>query len=759
MKIALTSVSIIFFSWYLLHSQNTLKLHLIDANSGEALIGAVIINKLNQNVYLTNNFGFSLIPAPSKSDSIPLLLSYFGYHDSLIWIFTSDSILKVALIPKLTLIDEVYVRGYSKNPAHGLIQLSAAELNRTPFLLAEKDVLKSIQSLPGIQQNREGSSNFSVRGGNADQNLILIDGIPVYNINHLFGFVSVISPDAVNQASFFKGGIPARLGNRLSSVLDITLREGNKNHLTGSLGIGILSVKATIEGPLRAKNGSFLIAARRTPYDLILAPISTLGGNRIGYYYQDLVSKINFPINKHNALFISAYLGSDKIYRAEFAIEPQNLVKYRTTWGNITSAIRWTNNSLDNTLSNFTFAFTRYRYLKDTRAYNKLLFGKQTDYLGFKSNINNIIIKENLEYTLATHHQINFGIENVFHIFNLGTNRTQNADTAASIGNTLYHNETNAFVEHIFKYKIITSTIGLRSTLYHLKNKSHLVFQPRILLELKISDATSVSASYNRMYQFLHLYANSTIGLPNDLWIPVSMNIPPASANQFAAGLKTSLKNISISSEVFFKTMQNVTDYRDGVILNNNFTNWDEVLSVGKGFAYGVEWLLDYHLSKINTSIAYAYTRSFRKHPDIKQGNWFPYTYDRPHNININLQWKLMPNKHISANWMYASGYMITVSEGNFFLGGYAYPDLSNRNNFRTPPIHHLDIAYSASKQKKRGTQTWSFGIYNVYARTNPFGYIYNITDLDNNALEKPTLQFVSLFNFVPFIAYEFKFY
>ena len=489
--------------------------------------------------------------------------------------------------------------------------------------------------------------------------------------------------------SFFKGGIPARYGNRLSSVLDISLREGNKDHLSGTIGVGILSAKLTLEGPLHNKKGSFLISARRTPYDLIVAPISTLFGNRIGYYYQDLVAKINFPLNNHNTLFLSSYYGADKVYRTEFTIQPQSMVKDRTAWGNITTALRWANNTLPNTLSNLTFAFTRYRYIKDTRAYDKLFLGKQTEYLGYTSNINDIIARWNVSYALSQAHQINTGIDNSLHIFNPGTNYARNQDTASSIGQHYFHNETNAFLEDGFQWKRFTATLGIRATYYQLKNKAYFATQPRILLNLKVSNNTTLSASYNRMYQFLHLYANSTIGLPTDLWVPVSHNLPPSSCNQYSAGVKTTLKNLSISAELFFKDMQNVTDYRDGVILNNTQTNWDEVLSLGKGIAYGIEWLLDYHHTRFDVSLAYTFARSFRKHTDIKQGEWFPFTYDRPHNININLQWNINPNKHLSANWVYASGYMITVSEGNFYVGDTPYPDLSNRNNCRTPSDHH----------------------------------------------------------------------
>ncbi|MGC8824200.1 MAG: TonB-dependent receptor plug domain-containing protein [Bacteroidales bacterium] len=588
--------------------------------------------------------------------------------------------------------------------------------------------------------------------------MILLDGIPVYNINHLFGFVSVISTDAVNHASFYKGGIPARYGNRLSSVIDISLREGNKDHLTGSFGAGILSAKVTVEGPLRNRQGSFLIAARRTPYDLIIAPISTIFGNRIGYYYQDLVAKINFPLNNQNALYLSAYYGADKAYRTEFSLQPQSRYKFRTTWGNITSALRWTNSSLSNTLSNLTFAFTRYRYVKDIRAYDKVILGRPVENVSYTSNINDIILRWNLSYAIVPSHQINSGIENSVHIFNPGTNYAKNQDTSASFGQYFYHNETNAFIEDIFQWHRITTTAGLRATLYRLKNKTFYALQPRMLIEFKLSTQTTLSASYNRMYQFMHLYANSTIGLPTDLWVPVSINIPPSSCNQISAGVKTTFGKISVTSEFFYKEMNNVTDYRDGVTLNNTQTNWDEVLSVGQGIAYGTEWLIDYHHSRFDASLAYTFSRSFRKHRDIKQGNWFPYTYDRPHNININLQWNFATNKHISANWVYASGYMITVSEGNYYLAGRIFPDLSNRNNYRTLPMHHLDVTYATSKNKKRGTQTWSFGIYNIYARANPFGYMYNIADLNYNSIENPKLKFVSLFTFVPFVAYEFRF-
>ncbi|MEJ5265050.1 MAG: TonB-dependent receptor plug domain-containing protein [Bacteroidales bacterium] len=739
-------------------SQNNIKLHISDSHSGEALVGASIINLQNYNTYLTSNFGYVLVPYQTNTDTLQLLISYIGYADTVVNLNKTDSIVSIKLSIKPTEIEEVFVQGSYKNPTHGQIQLSARELQSIPILFAEHDVLKSIQTLPGIQQNREGTSNFSVRGGNFDQNLILLDGIPVYNINHLFGFVSVISTDAVNQATLYKGGIPARYGNRLSSVIDITLREGNKEHLTGSFGVGILSAKVTIEGPLKNRQGSFLINARRTPYDLIVAPLSTIWGNRLGYYYQDLVAKINFPLNSQNTVFLSAYYGADKVYRAEFAFDPQTMTKFRITWGNITTAIRWTNNSIPNTLSNVTVAYTRYRYLNDIRSYDQLLPSKPIEKMGYFSSISDIITRWNISYVLSPSHQINIGIDNSFHIFNTGTNYAENQDTSASFGDYYLHNETNTFIEDVFQWNRITSTLGIRATNYQLKNKSYFAIQPRFLLTLRISPKTTLSASYNRMFQFLHLYANSNIGMPTDLWIPVSKNIPPSSCDQYSAGFKTTLRKITISNEIFFKDMKNVSDYRNDIILNNTQINWDNILSIGKGLTYGTEWFIDYHHSRFDVSLAYTFSRSFRKHHDIKQGSWFPYTYDRPHNINLISQWKISQNKQFNASWTYASGYMITVSEGNYYLGRKFYPDLSNRNNFRTPAVHHLDVTYSTSKEKKKGTQTWTFGIYNLYGRNNPFGYMYNITDLNNNSFENPKLQFVSLFTFVPFIAYEFKF-
>jgi len=743
----------------ILNSQNSIKLQLVDSQTGEALIGAAVVNLQNKNVYLSDNYGQVIVPFTIPFDNLKLSISYIGYGDTLLWVTRTDSIIRVGLVSTPTEIESVVVQGYNKVPGHGRLQMSAAELKRIPVLFAERDVLKSIQTLPGVQQHREGTSNFSVRGGNFDQNLILLDGIPVYNINHLFGFVSVISTDAVNHASFYKGGIPARYGNRLSSVLDITLREGNKDHLTGSLGIGILSSKATIEGPLKNKKGSFIITARRSPYDLIIAPLTTITGNRIGYYFQDIIGKVNFSINNHNTIFLSTYLGSDKVYRAQFDLLKNDVYKDRTTWGNITTALRWTNQSIPDVLSNATVAYTRYRYVKDFRLFNGLILGEKTQYSGYTSSIQDFITRWNVIFPLASRHQVHTGIENTLHIINPGMNLFLTPDTSATIGRNYYHFESNVFIEDVFQYHLLTTTFGIRTTYYHIKGKDYFALEPRLMTDFKISEKTTLSVGYHKTHQYLHQYANSTIGLPTDIWVPVSANLPPSFCHQWSAGVKALVfRNITLSSEIFYKKMYNVTDYRDGVILNNIQTDWDNILSVGKGISYGTEWLIDYNTLRYAISIAYTYSRSYRRHADIKQNEWFPYTYDRPHNANINVQYHFSDSKHIGANWVYASGYLITVSEGNFYVGDTPYPDLSNRNNFRTPSYHHLDVAYTTSRQKKRGTSSWTFGVYNIYAHANPFGYIYRLKSLESDRPVKPELSFISIFTFMPFVSWEFKF-
>ncbi len=744
---------LLLINFYISDAQNSIKIKVYDKSSGEALVGATIINLSNNRFYQTNSYGYALIPTIPSKDTFYYRIIYMGYTDTIINIRYTDSIQRIALTSAPTHIEAVEVKGYNKTPAHGKLQLSAIELKQVPIMFGEADVLKSIQIVPGIQQNREGTSGFSVRGGNFDQNLILLDGVPVYNINHLFGFVSVLSPEAVNHASFYKGGIPARYGNRLSSVLDITLREGNSDHLTGSLGLGILSLKGAIEGPLNNKKGSFIVSARRMPYDIVLKAIQYINGERRwGYFYQDVIAKINFPLNDNNKLFLSTYFGADKL---DFIVPDENSTKNvdRMSWGNITTVFRWSNTSVRDLLSNFTLAFTEYNYMKDNRVVTNGLLGKELYYYGYNSSIKDFIVRGHFTYSLNNKHQLQAGIENNYHIFNPGIIKYKDSNSSTKSGNLKYHNEWNIYLEDEFQLGSFSYTLGVRNTYYNVGKKYYVGIQPRLLLNYRLNQ-TAFSLGYNKMYQFLHLYSNSTIAFPTDMWIPVTANISPAYAHQYSAGIRTMKKWFNVSGEIFFKDMKNVSDYRDGVIIDNNQTNWDEVLSLGRGISYGFETLIDYQKERYQVSLSYTYCRSLRRFSDIKSGQWFPYTYDRPHCIHINAQYKMSSNERVAFTWSYLSGYWTTISQGNYSVMGRIYPDLSNRNNYRTPPTHHLDVSYSNSSKTKWGVSTFTGGVYNIYARKNPFGYTYEI-----NHEDKPRLEFISLFTFVPFFAWEFRFY
>lgn len=753
-----------------LHGQNVSGT-VYDAHNGEAVIGATLYDAATGKGYVTNSYGYFSIP--TKNDSIKLAINHIGYESAIIALKNNQSNVSILLNPMSTEIDEVVVTrsGNTRARAHGQISLSSLDLKKAPVLMAEKDVLKTIQLLPGVQQNSEGTSNFSVRGGGHDQNLMLIDGIPVYNINHLWGFVSVFNTEAVNNVSFYKGGIPASYGGRLSSVVDVMLREGNYERMAGSVSVGLLSSRFTFEGPIQKGKSSFLLAGRRTVYDLIVTPILYAVHNSLpGYYFQDYTLKLNYKLSPHNTVYLSAYTGNDKAYLINLDKDEAEGLRFKDKfslgWTNITTVARWNNTSVKNVFSNVTVAYTYFNYFNSFSSSIKDLHTKkkQVDYQGYYSGISDLIAKWNVSYYGFKNQQVNTGIDHTFHSFNPGisgnsyeTDEDDEAEYNIVRGESTGGREMNAFIEDKFQLGRFSGNLGLRYSIFWVSGKSYTGLQPRVSLELKASESVSLFAGYNRMFQHIHLVSNSNLGMPTDLWLPISDKIPPQQSDQVSAGAKFKAKNgIQLTLEAYIKEMQNLTDYRDGVVLQNQTTSWEQVLLLGKGKSYGIEMLVEFSRSKLSGWLSYSLSKSSRTFSEIKNGQEFPFQYDRRHVANLFVSYSFTPSKTFSASWVATSGHWMTMSQRNYVVNGQVILDLSNRNNFQLSPFHHLDVTYTSSKVKKRGVRSWSFGVYNVYAHHNTF--VIARRERNTNEYKPNNLYSICLFPFIPFVAWEYVF-
>lgn len=742
-----------------------------DASSGEVLIGATLFDPESGKGYVTNSYGYFAITG--IVDSIRVKVSFIGYQTESVSLTPGSIPVSIKLIPQSAEIEEVVIvhGANNRSKSHGQVTISSIDLKNTPVLLAEKDVLKTIQLLPGIQQNSEGTSNFSVRGGSHDQNLMLIDGIPVYNINHLWGFVSVFNTEAVNNVSFYKGGIPANYGGRLSSVVDVMLREGNYDRTTGKISLGLISSKFTLEGPLQKGKSSFLLTGRRTFYDFIVSPVLyTMYDAMPGYYFQDYTLKLNYKINPYNTIYLSSYIGNDKAYIVEAYKNEMQDLSYRNRsdlgWTNITTAFRWNNSKVRNLFSNVTLAYTYFNYLNSFKYTEKVLStgNSSVDYQGYHSGINDLISKWNLSYYGFSKQQINLGVDYTFHLFNPGiTNSYYETDGGGddehhiAKGSKKMGRELNIFIDDKLQLGRFSSQIGLRYSIFYTDGKIFSGLQPRLSVEFKASEAVSVFAGYNRMFQYLHLVSNSNLGMPTDLWLPISDKIPPQQADQLSAGIKYRVnQSVQVSVEAYSKEMQNLAEYRDGVVLNNRTADWSEILITGNGKSQGVELLLELSKKKLSGWVSYSLSKSNRSFEDIKQGETFPFQYDRRHVANIFLSYKITPSKSLSASWVASTGHRMTINHDNYIVNGQVILNLSNRNNYQLPPYHHLDITYTSSKIKKRGTRNWTIGIYNVYAHHNTF--IVARRDRNTNEFNPSKLYSVCLFPFVPFVAWEYIF-
>lgn len=768
--------------------KSTISGYLKDSETGEALIGArVYVDSLKQGA-VANTFGFYSLTLPNGQHDI--LFTFVGKEPIKKRVSLDEDIeLDIDLQPKGTLAT-VVVTGEKKEQETtemSTINLSMSKVKSLPVLLGERDIIKTAQLLPGIQSGSEGSSGIYVRGGGPDQNLILLDGVPIYNANHLFGFFSVFNADAINQVKLVKGGFPAEYGGRLSSVIDINMNEGNMKKIHGEGSVGIISSKLMLNGPIIKDKTSFMISARRTYIDLLAKPFiraaaQSNAGSKVdgGYFFYDVNAKLNHIINSNNRIYFSAYLGDDKFYFDEEIEYPgadnQTYVDESNAnmkWGNRIMALRWNHKFTPKLFSNTTLNYSNYNFNTgfSYKNYPQDNANNPTQDFAFDyiSGITDWGGNMNFYYYPNPNHKIQFGVGETYHTFRPGVNQVKVNDGGAVLDTSYgsqrtYAHEFYAYAQDDFKItKRLMANLGVHFSNFYVREKLYNALQPRASLNYQLDEKSSIKASYAKTTQFLHLLTNTSIGLPTDLWVPVTDSVPPQQGNQIALGYTRELpKGFRISTEGYYKTMDNLIEYKEGASFFGNDQDWENLIEVGSGYSYGAEVLFEKKTGKTTGWIGYTLSWTNRQFDNINNGEEFPYRYDRRHDISVVATHKFNDRVDIGVVWVYGTGNAVTLALQKYnSLGDNSFDPgvvnhISERNGYRMPAYHRLDVGVNLHKKKKWGEATWSFGVYNAYNRQNPF--FLQIGKLPNSTDGKDVLKQISLFPILPSVSYSFKF-
>ena len=738
-----------------------------DSQTGEVLIGAIItVNELPQTGTATNAYGFYSL---TILDGIYTISAHFMGYEPLSFQVNLKQNLKqnFNLFEKSVEQKEVIITGEKRddnvtNTQMGIEKLDVKGMQSVPFLLGEKDILKTVQLLPGIKSAGEGNSGFYVRGGGADQNLILLDEATVYSASHFFGFFSVFNSDAIKDVTVYKGTMPAEYGGRLSSVLDIKTKEGNDKQFGVSGGIGLIASRLTIEGPIVNEKASFSISGRRTYADLFLklSSDSTISQSRLFFY--DLNAKVNYQIGENNRIYLSGYFGSDVLVLGH---------TIGIDWGNATGTLRWNHLFSEKMFSNTSFIYSMYDY--------NINLNFAGNNISVYSRIQDYNIKEDLHYYLDAENGIKFGLNSVYHAIIPGTvTATNNYKTNTLQLTDKYSWENSLYVSHEYKPSPVMnieygarfssfSVLGpgvfytyndLGQTLDSLLYASgkfiatYFHFEPRIAVNYILNEESSVKVSYVRSTQNLHLLSNSTTSNPTDMWIPSSNNVQPEIADQFSLGYFRNFDDntYEFSTETYYKHLQHQIDYKNGAQLNFN-ENVESQLLYGNGRAYGIEFFLKKKYGRLNGWIGYTLSRVEMKFNPINNGNYYPARQDRTHDVSIVGIYQFLDKWTFSATWVYYTGNAVTFPSGKYKVAGEVLNYYTERNAYRMPAYHRLDIGATWQGEKS----SWTFSLYNAYGRDNAYSIRFQEDPKDPTKTQAVQM---SLFKFVPSITYNFKF-
>jgi len=752
------------------NTKHTVSGTITDAATGESLIGAgVIVQELPGTGASTNAYGYFSITVPHGNYTI--VVSYIGYKPYTQKIdLSANKMLQIKLEPNAQQLDEVEITAVRKNnnitsAEMGVEKLEMKEIAKIPVLFGEADIMKTLKLTPGIKSVGEGSGGLYVRGGNSSQNLILLDEATVYNADHLLGFFSTFNSDAIKDVQIFKGTAPAEYGGRISSVLDIKMNEGNNQQYHVGGGVGLISSRLNAEGPIQKGKSSFLVSARRTYADLFLklSPDTLINGNQL--YFYDLNAKLNYTIDDRNRLYLSGYFGRDVFkFQERFGID----------WGNVTGTLRWNHLWNERLFSNTSLIYSDYSYKINI---------EQDAGFSLTSIIRNWNLKHEFQFFINNKNTLSFGLNSIFH--NIIPGQLELTDEAEINPVTLQTKiavDNGIYISNVWKPTYnLNINYGLRLSAYHLFGpgdffsyqngevaatktykkgeivQSYFNLEPRLNIAYILNESNSLKLSLTRNTQNLHLISSSTASTPTDIWISSSNNVKPEIGDQAALGYFLNFANdrYQFSTETYYRRMQNQIDLRNGANINANDKIEGELL-FGEGRAYGVEFLLKKKFGKLNGWVGYTWSRTERLIDGINNNNWYPARQDITHDVSVVAIYDVSKKWSLSASWVYNTGNAVTFPSGKYELNGVTQYYYTERNGYRMPDYHRLDVSATRYLRKtKRFESSLNFSVYNAYGHKNPFSIDFE-QDADDPSKTNAVMTY--LFTYVPSITYNFRF-
>lgn len=740
------------------------------AAKGETLIGASVrAGNWGTN---SNEYGFYSLTLPRGTYTLEVTAIGLQSVQQKVEL-TRDTKINFSLQDEVKSLEGVVVNAQSRgrsisSPQMGVERLSTREIKNIPVLLGERDILKTIQLLPGIKSAGDGNSGFYVRGGAIDQNLILLDEAPVYNASHLLGFFSTFNSDAIKDMTVYKGGMPAQYGGRLSSVLDIKMNDGNNQDYNVSGGVGLISAKLNVEGPIQKDRSSFLVTGRRTYADMFLKLSKDSAVNNNTLYFYDLNAKLNYQLGERDRLFLSGYFGKDVLgVGKSFGIE----------WGNGTGTLRWNHIFSNRLFANTSLIFSNYKY--------KISIRSGGDDFDIFSQIQDWNLKQEYQWNASSRNSVRFGFNTIYHRITPGEVDAKNSVSVNDAALQKRYSWENAlFISNTWKATDkLNLTYGARLTSFSILGqgdyfqidadgnvtdtfsyragefvKTYVNLEPRLAASYVLSPISSVKAAYVRNVQNLHLVSNSTSSNPTDKWIASTNIIKPEVSDQVSIGYYRDLANRrwELSVETYYKTMQNQIDYRDGADIFANSDAIESQLLFGKGRAYGIEMLIKKKAGKFTGWVSYTLSKTEKKINGINNNRWYNARQDRTHEIAIVGSYQLTSKWTISANWVYYTGDAVTFPAGKYRIDDQTIFYYTERNGYRMPSYHRLDLGATCElKKKKRWSSELTFSLYNAYGREN--AYAINFQDNPDDPSRTEAVRF-ALFKFIPSISYNFKF-
>lgn len=789
----------------------TISGYVTDGVSSETLIGANILESRRSTGTATNPFGFYTLTLPEEEAE--LTFSYLGYESQRSrFELTKDTVLNIPLtsnnlLAEVVVLSDKHEAGL-QSTAMGAHEIPMAQIRSTPSILGEADLLKTIQLLPGVQAGMEGFSGMYVRGGGPDQNLVLLDGIPVYNADHMLGIFSIFTPDAVKNTTLFKSSFPARYGGRLSSIVDVRTNDGDMHRYHGALSIGALTDKVHIEGSIWKERTSFSFSARAIPtvfFKSLIVDKDENYSDKYNYYFYDVNAKVNHKFNDRSRLFLSFYKGKDHYHYDSYdGSTNDNIYKsyYKDNshlnWGNTIAYGRWNYVFNSKLFCNTTLSYNNYEMslngeMEDTYMAGKQILNKYHYSSRFSSGIRDWSARMDFDYTPIPQHHIKFGAEYIYHTFRPGvsTSKIQDVDDGTVQQDTIYNTsssremhgqEISLYAEDNFNVSDdLSLNAGVRTALFHTQGKSYYSVQPRLSARYNLGQGFSAKASYTCMAQYVYLLSSTPLSMPTDLWVPITKDISPMYANQYSiGGYYAGLPGWEFSIEGYYKQMRHILEYQDGVSFFGTSTNWEEKVEVGEGRSFGLELMVQKTLGNTTGWLAYTLSKTDHRFKDgtINQGEWFPYKYDRRHSISLALNHKFSSRIDVGASWIFNSGGCITVPEkatiiirpdGSTEETGY----ISHRNNYRLPASHRLNLGINFNKKTKHGMRTWNISVYNAYNAMNPnivYSEYKNGYNAENDFYEsiygqstnkekgKATIKKLTILPCIPSVTYTYKF-